>query len=402
MSGKPPLAVLGAKPRFSEPLPVGQLYWPEWKGYEEAARGIFSRRYYTAQRFAGPLVVEFQERVQKSLGVKHAIAVRNATNGLMIVSHILGQQGNVIAPSWTSIATNQSLLWSKCTPVFCDIDPDSQQVSLASVRGLLEGGTIKAVLGVHLWGNALPVHELEMLAEEYGIALYYDAAHAFGCQVNERAIGTFGNAEVFSFYAANILSTAEGGCITTNDDALASKLRAMRGDHVAGTGVAIQSATARMSEIQAAIGLMMLDDFEHNRRNNKEQHDQYERRLSAVPGIRVLKHSGATVSNFQNLVGVVDDSKFGLTRDELLAVLRAENVTAERHFYPSSHMVSPFCNIALENGQLRNTELAAHSTFQLTIGARVTVDDIERICDIVREAHLHSELIKLALATVAT
>jgi dTDP-4-amino-4,6-dideoxygalactose transaminase len=401
MTGVPSLAVFGARPRFSELLPVGQFYWPEWEGYEKAARGIFSRRYYTAQRFAGPLVVQFQQRLQEFLGVKHAIALRNATSGLMIANYTLAPQGKVIVPSWTFIATIQSLLWSNCQPLFCDIDPESQQMSLASVRRLLEGGEIKGILGVHLWGNALPVKELEVLAEEYGVALYYDAAHAFGCRMKERAIGTFGRAEVFSFHATNILSTAEGGCITTNDDELAAKLRAMRGDHVSGTGVAMQSATARMSEIQAAIGLMMLDDFDRNRRNNEEQHHSYERLLSAVPGVRILKHSDVTNSNFQNLVGVVDSSKFGLTRDELLVVLRAENVAAERHFCPSSHTVSPFADIALKPGQLDHTESAARSTFQLPIGARVTADAIEQICDVVREAHLHSESIRPLLVPLA-
>jgi dTDP-4-amino-4,6-dideoxygalactose transaminase len=398
MTGRSSLAVLGAKPRFNELVPVGQFYWPEWEGYEKAARGIFSRRYYTAQRFAGPLVIQFQQRLQEFLGVKHAIAVRNATNGLMIATYTLGPKGKVIVPSWTFIATIQSLLWSNCQPVFCDIDPDSQQMSLVSVRRLLEGGEIKGILGVHLWGNALPVDELAMLAEEYGVPLYFDAAHAFGCRVDERAIGTFGRAEVFSFHATNILSTAEGGCITTNDDALASKLRAMRGDHVSETGVAMQSATARMSEIQAAIGLMMLDDFDRNCQNNEKQHRNYEERLSAIPGVKVLKHSGVSSSNFQNFVGVVDSSEFGLTRDELLVVLRAENVAAERHFYPSSHVVSPLSNIALEDGQLKNTELAARNTFQLPIGARVTANAIERICDIVREAHIRSRSVKPVLS----
>jgi dTDP-4-amino-4,6-dideoxyglucose len=111
--------------------------------------------------------------------------------------------------------------------------------------------------------------------------------------------------------------------------------------------------------------------------------------------------SGVTTSNFQYVVGVIDNSAFGLTRDELLAVLRAENVAAERHFYPSSHAVSPFVDIAREPGQLDHTEAAARSTFQLPIGARVTADAIEQICDIVREAHIHSKSIKSALAPLA-
>jgi dTDP-4-amino-4,6-dideoxygalactose transaminase len=401
MTGKPSLAVLGAKPRFDELVQIGQLNWPPWEGYETAARDIFRRRFYTSQRFAGPLVVEFQRRLEEFLGVKHAIVVRNATNALMIATHTLGLQGKVIVPSWTFIGTVQALAWSRCQPVFCDIDPETQQVSIPAARRLLERGGIKGILGVHLWGSALPVGELENLAEQYGIALYYDAAHAFGCRVSERAIGTFGQTEIFSFHAANIISTAEGGCLTTNDDELAAKFLAMRGDHVPGTGVMMQSATARLSEIQAAIGLMLLDDFDRLRHNNEEQHHRYQTRLGAVPGIRVLNPAGVSASNFQHLVGVVDPSTFGLTRDELLAVLQAENVAAERQFHPPSHAVSPFSEIALDSEQLRNTQLAAERTFQLPIGAQVTSDCVDSICDLIHQAHLHADPLRPALAASA-
>jgi dTDP-4-amino-4,6-dideoxygalactose transaminase len=398
MTSKHPLAVFGAQPRFSEPLPVGQFYWPEWERYERAARDIFTRRFYTSQRFAGPLVVQFQRRLEAFLGVKHAIAIRNATNGLMIAAHTLGLRGKVAVPAWTCVATVQSLLWSSCRPAFCDIDPETQQMSAGSVRSLLEGGDISGILGVHLWGNAAPVVELDSLAEQFGVPLYYDAAHAFGCSVNGRAIGTFGRATVFSFHPTNILSTGEGGCITTNDDALASKFTAMRGDETPGTGVALQSATSRMSEIQAAIGLMMLDDFDRNRRTNEEQRRSYQARLNSIPGIKILQPHGVTVSNLQSLTAIVDQSKFGLSRDELVAVLRAEHVAAEKLFDPPNHRVGAFAEIGQEPEQLQNTELAARTTFQLPVGAAVTVGHIEQICEIVRGAHVHAETIKSVLA----
>lgn len=395
MTGTLSLAVLGAKPRFGERLQVGQFYWPQWEKYELAARGIFSRRYYTAQRFAGPLVVEFERRLSEFLGVKHAVVVRNATNALMIAAHTLGLRGKVIVPSWTSIATIQSLLWSNCQPVFCDIERDSQQISPDSVRRLLEAGRVKGILGVHLWGNAAPVRELEALASDYGVALYYDAAHAFGCRVNGTAIGRFGRAEAFSFHASNILSTAEGGCLTTSDDALAATFKAMRGDHVPATGISVQSATARMSEIQAAVGLVLLDEFDRHRRSNEEQYQAYERWLGSIPGIGMMKRLEGVSSNFQHFVAVVKASQFGLTRDELLAVLKAENVAAERYFYPACHSLAIFSAFAPEDKErLRNTELAAQTTLQLPIGGRVTIEHIERICDVINEAHVHADFIR--------
>jgi dTDP-4-amino-4,6-dideoxygalactose transaminase len=400
-AGEAPLAVLGAKPRFSAPLPVGQFYWPAWSRYEDAARAIFARRFYTSQRFAGPLVVEFQRRLQDFLGVKHAVAVRNSANGLMIVAHTLGLRGKVIVPAWVPIGTVRSLEWSKCRPVFCDIDPESQQISCGSVRSLLEQGEVEGILAAHLWGNVAPVGELQALAKEFGVALYCDAAHAFGCRVNDEAVGSFGRAEVFSFHAANILSTAEGACIVTNDDELAWRFKAMRGDETSRAGVAMQSATARMSEMQAAIGLMMLDDFEGHRRNNQAQHDRYEERLRSIPGIRLLKAAAGETSNLQCLVGVVDESAYGLARDELITVLRAENIAAERQFHPVSDRLRPFLEISLDGGQLKNTEAAARTTFQLPIGAPVGAGDVERICDVLQAAHVLAEPIKAVPALLA-
>jgi len=271
MTGKARLAVLGAAPRFAAPLHVGQGYRPDWERYERAARDIFARRFYTSQRFAGPLVVELQRRLEEFVWVRRVIVLRNATNGLMIATHTLGLRGKVIVPAWSHIATVQALIWSKCEPVYCDIDLISQQMSANSVRRLLAAGGVTGILGVHLWGGAAPVKALQGLAEEFEVPLYYDAAHAFGVRTHNRAIGGYGCAEVFSFQSSNVLSTGEGGCIATNDEALAAKFVAMRGDEVAPAGVSLQSATARMSEIQAAIGLMMLDDFERNRRSNEQQ-----------------------------------------------------------------------------------------------------------------------------------
>ena len=401
MTDGPPLAALGATPRFSAPVPVGQLYWPAWSRYERAVRDIFARRFYTSQRFAGPLVVEFQRRLQAFLGVRHAVAVRNVAGGLMIAARALGLRGTVIVPAWAPIGTLRSLEWAQCRPMFCDIDPQTQHLSCASVRRLLEKGGIEGVLGAHLWGNVAPVGELEALAREFGVALYYDAAHAFGCRVNDESVGSFGRAEVFSFQAANVLSTAEGACIVTNDDALAETFRAMRGDEASRGGVAAASATARMSEMQAAIGLMMLDDFEAHRRNNRAQHERYRERLRSIPGIRLLAPAAGAVSNLQCLVGVVDESAYGLSRDELILVLRAENVAAERQFRPVNHQVRPYSEMSCDDGPLDNTDAAARTTFQLPLGAPVTVRDVERICEVLHAAHVHAESIKAAPAPLS-
>jgi len=403
MTGKPTLAVFGAQPRFATQLSVGQRFRPDWDRYERAVRDIFERRFYTSQRFAGPLIVELQRRLQEFLGVKHVIVLRNATNGLMIATHTLGLRGRVIVPAWTHVATIQALAWSKCEPVYCDIDPISQQMSADSVKRLLDAGGITGILGVHLWGGAAPVEVLQGLAQEFGVPLYYDAAHAFGVETHAGAIGRYGRAEVFSFHASNVLGIGEGGCIATNDDVLAAKFVAMRGDEVAPANVSMQSATARMSEIQAAIALMMLDDFGRNRRANEQQYLQYEQGLSGFAGIRLLKPSGVVQSNFQNLVCVVDETRFGLSRDDLLAVLRADNVLARRDFHASIEANDLLlAGAAMTAGQLRSTKAAARNTFQLPIGGGVSLNDVERVCELVGQAHAHAPAIRSAAISPVT
>jgi dTDP-4-amino-4,6-dideoxygalactose transaminase len=396
MTAQPSLAILGASPRFDEPLAVSQSYWPRWEGYEAAARDIFTRRFYTSQRFAGPLVVRFQRRLEEFLQVNHVIVVRSATNALMIATHTLGLHGRVIVPAWTFLATVQALAWSNCMPAYCDIDPDTQQMSVPSVRRLLDSGGIAGILGVHIGGGAAPVDELADLSEQYKVPLYYDAAQAFGCRLGERAIGMFGQAEVFSFHAANILNTAEGGCLATNDDQLAAQFVAMRGDHMPGGGVMMQSATSRLSEMQAAIGLMLLDEWTAIRQNNEEQHRQYENGLTAIPGLRFLKPAGVTLSNFQHAACLVDASAFGLNRDQLMAVLRAENVFAEQGFHPLPHKVTALSESGLEAASLANTERAARQTMHLPIGSRPTEAGIDLICEAIAEAHQQAEAIRTA------
>ena len=202
-------ALFGSPPAFSQPLPVGQLYFPSWERYEEAFRGVFARQYYTDY---GPLNQQLEQKLQQFLGVKHAICVTNATVALAMLPDALELHGKVILPAFTFIASAQSLSWAGLEPVFCDVDQDTHQLDLKQVAALIDED-VSAIMGVHLWGGACQPTALAELAEAHGVQLYFDAAHAFGCAVDGVRIGNFGRAEVFSFHATKILSATEGGCI---------------------------------------------------------------------------------------------------------------------------------------------------------------------------------------------
>lgn len=378
-------ALFGAPPAFAEPLPIGQLYFPSWQRYEQAFQGIFERQYYTEY---GPLNQQLEQNLQQFLGVKHAICVTNATVALMMLASALGLKGKVILPSFTFIASAQSLSWAGLEPVFCDVDPDTHQLDLKQVAAQIDI-EVSAIMGVHLWGGACNPKELEALAETHGVQLYFDAAHAFGCAVDGVHVGNFGRAEVFSFHATKILSATEGGCICTNDDELAARLRTMRSTAGADESVEVaKTVNGRMSEAQCAIALMSLEDFPANQKNNETLYRLYEAYLKAIPGLQLVKPGGVSFSNYQYLVCRVDEYEFGLSRDMLLALLKAENVNARRSFYPGVHRSIPYVQeLPWYLDRLPHTDILTASCIQLPIGARVSAESVARICDILGKAH---------------
>ncbi len=378
-------ALFGAKPTFDKPLPIGQLYFPSWERYEAAFRGIFERQYYNNN---GPLHEELEEKLQKFIGVKHAICVSNATFGLMMVADAMELAGKVILPAFTFIASAQSLSWAGLEPVFCDVDQDTHQIALDQIDSMIDKD-VSAIMGVNLWGGACNPKELVEIATANGVQLYFDSAHAFGCAVDGVKIGNFGQAEVFSFHATKILSATEGGCICTNDDELAARLRSIRPSYGADKPVNIvRVANARMSEAQAAIALMSLDDFPANQKNNETLYRLYETHLNEIPGLHLVRPAGVSFSNYQYLVCRVDEREFELPRDLLIDLLKAENVVARRYFYPGLHRSIPYAQeLPQYLDRLPNTDSLSASCIQFPIGALVTAQSVERICEILIRAH---------------
>tara|TARA_B110000971_G_C19946906_1_gene471488 strand:+ start:28 stop:1221 length:1194 start_codon:yes stop_codon:yes gene_type:complete len=385
-------ALTGGVTTFSKPLPVGQLYFPSWDRYEAAMRGIFERRYYTNH---GPLVQELEDRLQNYLGVKHAICVTNATIGLMMAAEALELSGKVILPSYTFIASAQSLSWAGVEPVFCDVDPVTHQIAVDKLDALIDSH-VSAIMGVNLWGGACDVKSLERYAQLRDLRLYFDSAQAFGCEVDGTKVANFGSIEVFSFHATKVLSASEGGCICTNDDELASRLRNIRSSYGAGKLVSVtKTSNGRMSEAQAAIALMSLEDFPLNQQNNEMLFRIYEERLMNIPGVKLVNPAGVTFSNYQYVVCEVEKNIFGLSRDFLVEVLKAENIIARRYFYPGVHRTTGYRNSeSLVTDMLPVTDYLCESCIQLPLGAMVDSNAVGAICDIIDKSHRNADYLQ--------
>lgn len=377
-------ALFGGSPEFAEKLHVGRPNLGDRAEFLERVNRILDARWFTNY---GACVQELEAELARTLDVKHCITVCNATVGLEIASRALGLQGEVIVPSLTFIATAHALQWQQIRPVFCDIDPVTHSLDPAEVERLITPRTT-GIVGVHLWGRACKVDELQSVADRHGLTLMFDAAHAFGSSYKGRMVGGFGRAEVFSFHATKFFNTFEGGAITTNDDELARKLRLMTNFGFAGYDNVIHVGTnGKMSEMSAAMGLTSLravDEFVAVNRRNREV---YRQALADIPGLSLFEYDEHERNNYQYVVAEYAPLPGAPSREDLVRLLWAENAIARKYFWPGCHRMEPYRSLDPEAGsRLPHTEAVASRLLVLPTGTGVNVDEIERLCGLIRLA----------------
>jgi dTDP-4-amino-4,6-dideoxygalactose transaminase len=383
-SRSPALAILGAPPAFAEPLHVGRPNLGSRAALMQRLNEMLDRNWLTNN---GPLVQEFEGRLAGQLGAKHCVATCNGTVALEIAIRALEMSGEVIVPSFTFVATAHALKWQEITPVFCDIDPQTHHLDPAAVeRAITERTT--GIIGVHLWGRPCDIDRLEAIARTHRLKLLFDASHALACSYGGRMIGSFGDAEIFSFHATKFIHAAEGGAVVTNNDELAGKIRLMRNFGFMGYDcVEYIGTNGKMNELSAAMGLTSLDSLEIFRDVNRRNLRCYAEALAGIPGLRLLTYPHDEASNYQYIVIEVDPQQAGLTRDRLIDVLHAENVLARRYFYPGCHNMEPYRSLDPHAGRrLPVTEQVASRVLVLPTGTSVDERAIRTIAAILRTA----------------
>jgi dTDP-4-amino-4,6-dideoxygalactose transaminase len=375
------LAVFGGLPAFAEKLYVGRPNIGDRARLIERFNRILDSHWLTND---GPSVKEFEQRIAELVGVKHCIAMCNGTVALEIAIRALGMAGEVIVPSFTFIATAHALQWQGITPVFCDIDPRTKTLNPEKVEQAITPETT-GIIGVHVWGHTCDIEALAEIAARHNLKLIFDAAHAFACSYKGRMIGSFGDAEVFSFHATKFFNTLEGGAVVTNNDELAEKLRLMRNfgftdyDKVSYIGT-----NGKMNEISAAMGLTSLESLDEFIAVNRRNYVCYREELRDVAGARVLAYDEAETCNYQYVVLKLDEAFTRIvSRDKLWRMLSAENVMARRYFYPGCHRMEPYRS-NLPKLRLPETESLAERVLCLPTGTAVTESDIKIICQLLK------------------
>jgi len=347
----------------------------------------------------GPLVQEFERTVAAHLGVKHCVATCNGTAALMLAIRGLGLQGEVIVPSFTFVATAHALQWQQTAPIFADIDPATCNMDPAGVEQLITPRTT-GIIGVHLWGRPCDVTTLQEIATRRGLKLLFDASHAFACTYHGEMVGSFGDAEVFSFHATKFLSCFEGGAVVTNNDDLAAKLRLMRNFGFTGYDtVEYIGMNAKMTEVCAAMGLTGLESIDEFISINRDNYLAYAGLLAPIHGVRVLPYDACEQHNYQYVVIEVDPATCPLNRDELLRVLHTDGILARRYFYPGCHRMEPYRSLYPDAGaRLPHTERLSGQVIALPTGSAVGPGEINVVANTIRSAVQRAGEVRAALA----
>lgn len=393
------LAYFGGSPAFVQPLYVGTPNIGDRAKFLERAGDILDRRRLTNM---GPFEQEFERRVADIAGTKHAIATCNGTLALEIAIRAMGLKGEVIVPSFTFVATAHALQWQEITPVFCDIDPQTYNIDPHQIERHITPKT-SAIIGVHLWGRSCDTARLEAIASKHGLVLLFDSSHAFGCTRHGRPIGSFGDAEIFSFHATKFINALEGGAIVTDNDELAQKARLMKNfgfvhyDKVIHVG-----SNGKMNEMSAAMGLTSLESMEEFIAINRRNYLCYRQNLAGLPGVSLVAYDKRERNNYQYVVARIDRAAAGISRDELVNVLHADNVIARRYFHPGCHRMEPYCSYFPNAGLLLpETERASEQMLSLPTGTAISEERIDEICAILRTAVTHADQFREEAATLA-
>jgi len=323
---------------------------------------------------------KFEDAISKYLGVKNVIAVSSCTSGLILTLEALNiKNKDIIIPGFTFVATPASVYWTKNNIKYADINigltlnPKKVKESITDKTG--------AILAVNMYGNPCCIYELNEISKSNNIPLIFDSAHALGSEYYGKKIGGFGVAEVFSLSPTKLITSAEGGLITTNDDKFANKLRVLRNygmtqDYKSKS----PGLNARMSEIHAAIGLVQVKYIDKIVENRTRYFREYMIRLSNIDGIYFQQILSFNKSCHKDFSIIVEPSVFGMTRDELGYILENNSIGVKKYFYPPMHKLMAYKSKI----KLPMTEYISNRVLSLPIHNYMNISDIKIICDLIR------------------
>ena len=326
-----------------------------------------------------------EQRLKEVLKVPNLSLFNNGTTGLSVACRSLDLSGEVITTPFTFPATCHVLTWNGIRPVFCDIDPSTMNIDAKKIGSMITSETT-GILGVHAFGTPCDVDTIQELADTHGLKVIYDSAHAFQTEVSGVGIGNFGDISMFSFHATKLFHTAEGGALVFKDSNLKSRIELLKNFGIKNEEeVVMPGINGKMNEIQAALGLVVLDLLEGERNKRRRLLDTYHACLKDIEGISFLQNRPDVRNSYQYLVIRIDERLFGRSRDFIHEEFKKYNVFTRKYFHPLCSNYAYYHQ--LPSASVVNLPVAnriGREVLTMPFYGRLLDDDVEKMCNILK------------------
>lgn len=315
----------------NKPIYVTEPSLPPLKEFIPYLQKIWENKWLTNN---GEFHQKFEKNLAEYLGVKYVSLFTNGMIALQVGMQALRITGEVITTPFTFVATTHAIHCNNCTPVFCDIEPETFTMDPAKVEALITPRTT-AMMPVHVYGNPCRHEELKQIADTYGLKLFYDAAHVFGVKKEGVSVCSWGDLSMLSFHATKVFNTFEGGALVTNDENMKRRIDFLKNFGFANeVTVVAPGSNGKMDEFRSAYGLLQLKIVDGEIAKRQKVAEHYREALKDVPGIRTLHDLPELHHNYAYFPILIDTKKYGMTRDALYDKLKANNIYSRRYFYP--------------------------------------------------------------------
>lgn len=360
----------------NKPIFVTQPYLPPLEEFVPYLEKIWENKILTN---GGPFHQQLEKALCVYLGVDHVALFTNATIALVTALQALRVTGEVITTPYSFVATSHALLWNGVKPVFADIDPSTLNLDPARIEAAITPQTT-AIMPVHCYGHPCDVDAIQKIADNYNLRVIYDAAHAFGVKCHCGSVLKHGDMSVLSFHATKVFNTFEGGAIVCPDAKTKLRIDQLKNfGHAGELSVVAPGINGKMSEFNAALGLLQLKYIDQALLQRQHIDAAYRERLKDVKGIRCLGDAGETVANYAYFPILVE-ADYPISRDALNERLKEKGIFPRRYFYP---LISDFPMyrglVSAHRDNLPVANAAAQRVLCLPIYPGLEIDTVEVI-----------------------
>ena len=369
-----------------KPIRIVQPLLPDLDDINQKIKEIWNSKQLSNN---GPMVVQLEHDLVHFLDVDYLSVFSNGTMALQIACKLLDLSGEVITTPFTFPATVNALAWNQITPVFCDIEEKTFNLNPDLIEELITEKTT-AIMPVHVFGNPCDVTKIQRIADQYGLKILYDAAHAFGVRYSGKSIASFGDIAMFSFHATKVYNTIEGGALVFNQPDLKDRADKMRNFGILADGDIDEPGTnAKLNEVQAAVGILLLDKVEEEIQKRKTLSEAYTKLLTGVPGIKINKPVDGVEYNYPYYVVTIDKNEFGKSRDFLNEQLKAHNIIARKYFWPLCSNLQCYKDLpSSDKSKLPIANKVADGVLTLPLHGELTLEDVCYVCKVICESRL--------------